>query len=93
MTDDDADLIAAAAARYKRADDTAKKARAALTELVVEALRQPEARPVDIAKRAGWTSAYVRKLARDNGIEADPGYKERTEKARARLIAEASTDS
>lgn len=93
MNDDEPDLIAAAAARYKRADDAAKKARASLTDLVVDALRQPNAKPVEIAKRAGWTPAYVRKLARDNGIEADPGYRERTEKARARLIAEASSDS
>jgi hypothetical protein len=84
------DPIAAAAGRYKRADDAAKKARDALTELVLEALRQPDAKPSDIAKRAAWTPAYVRKLARDNGIEADPSYRARTEKARARLIAEAT---
>jgi hypothetical protein len=92
MTDTDQDPIATAATRYKRADDAAKKARATLTELVIDALRKPDAKPTDIARRAGWTAAYVRKLARDNGIEADPGYRERTEKARTRLIAEASTE-
>jgi hypothetical protein len=92
MTDNDPDPIAQAATRYKRADDTAKKARATLTELVLEALRAPDAKPVDIARRAGWTPAYVRKLARDNHITADSDYQARTEKARARLIAEAATE-
>lgn len=90
MTDNESDQITAAATRYKRADDAAKKARATLTDLVLEALRAPDAKPTDIARRAGWTPAYVRKLARDNEIAADPTYQERTEKARARLIAEAT---
>lgn len=87
MTADATDPITAAAARYKRDADKAKRSREALTELVLEALRKPGARPADIAKRADWTPAYVRKLARENGIEADPAYKARTEKARARIQA------
>lgn len=83
------DPIAAAAAHYQRADEAAKKARASLTELVLEALRQPDAKPADIARRASWTPAYVRKLARDNAIEAKPEYQARTEKTRARLLAQA----
>lgn len=90
MTTDPPDPIAAAAARYKRDNDKAKASRQELTDLVLDALREPDARPIDIAKRAEWTPAYVRKLARDNDIQADAGYKARTEKARARLIAEAS---
>jgi hypothetical protein len=93
MTTTDQDPIATAATKYKRADEAAKKARTALTELVLDALRQPDAKPVDIARRASWTPAYVRKLARDNKIEAADDYQARTEKARARLIAEATTDS
>lgn len=91
MTSDPPDPIAAAAARYKRDNDKALASRKELTSLVLDALREPDARPIDIAKRAEWTPAYVRKLARDNDIQADAGYKARTEKARARLIAEAST--
>lgn len=90
MTTDPPDPIAAAAARYKRDNDKAKAARQELTDLVLDALREPDAKPIDIAKRAEWTPAYVRKLARESGIQADAGYKARTEKARARLIAEAS---
>jgi hypothetical protein len=89
MTTDKSDPIKAEAARYKAATTAAAKSRAALTELVVAALREPGAKPADIANRADWTSAYVRKLAREHGIEADPAYKARTEKARARMLAEA----
>lgn len=92
MTTDDPDPIAAAAARYKRDEAKAKQSRHGLTELVLEALRQPDAAPTDIARRAEWTPAYVRKLARDNGISADPSYKARTETARARLLAAASKE-
>lgn len=93
MTTDPPDPIAAAAARYKRDNEKAKASRQELTDLVLDALREPDAKPIDIAKRAEWTPAYVRKLAREGGIQADAGYKARTEKARARLIAEASQDS
>ncbi|HSE05967.1 MAG TPA: hypothetical protein VLK35_17600 [Methylomirabilota bacterium] len=93
MTTDPPDPIAAAAARYKRDNEKAKASRQELTDLVLDALRQPKAEPIDIAKRAEWTPAYVRKLAREKGIEADPSYKARTEKARARLLAEASVQT
>lgn len=89
MSSDENDLIKAEAARYKRATDAAAKSRATLTELVLDALREPGAKPAAIASRAEWTPAYVRKLARENGIEADPAYKARTEKAKARVLAEA----
>lgn len=91
MTSDPPDPIAAAAARYKRDNSKAKASRQELAELVLAALREPRAEPVDIAKRAEWTPAYVRKLARDNDIQADADYKARTEKARARLIAGAAS--
>lgn len=90
MTADPSDPIAAAAARYKRDNNKAKASRQELAELVLAALREPGAEPISIAKRAEWTPAYIRKLARESGIQADADYKARTEKARARLIAEAS---
>jgi hypothetical protein len=93
MTTDAPDPIATAAARYKRDDAKAKQSRRALTELVLEALRQPGSSPTDIARRAEWTPAYVRKLARDNDIDADPAYKARTETARARLLAAAAPEA
>ena len=93
MSSDENDLIKAEAARYKRATEAAAKARTALTELVLEALRDPDAKPADIARRADWTPAYVRKLARENGIQADPTYQARTQKARERVLAEAGAGS
>lgn len=93
MTTDPPDPIAAAAARYKRDNDKALASRKELTNLVLDALREPGAKPIDIAKRAEWTPAYVRKLARDNNIQADADYKARTEKARARILAEAATQA
>lgn len=90
MTTDPPDPITAAAARYKRDNEKAKASRKELAALVIDALRDPKAEPIDIARRAEWTPAYVRKLARENGIQADPSYKARTEKARARLLSEAS---
>lgn len=93
MTSDPPDPIAAAAARYKRDNNKALASRRELTSLVLDALRDPEAKPIDIAKRAEWTPAYVRKLARDNDIQADADYKARTEKARARLLAAASLEA
>ena len=90
MTTDPPDPITAAAARYKRDNEKAKASRKELAALVLDALRDPKAEPIDIARRAEWTPAYVRKLARENGIQADPSYKARTEKARARLLSEAS---
>lgn len=92
MSSDENDLIKAEAARYKRATEAAAKSRAALTELVLNELREPGAKPADIARRADWTAAYVRKLARDNGIQADPAYKARTEKARQTLLAQAQAE-
>jgi hypothetical protein len=92
MSSDENDLIKAEAARYKRATDAAAKSRATLTELVLAELRQPGAKPADIARRADWTPAYVRKLARENGIQADPAYKARTEKARQTLLAQVQAE-
>jgi hypothetical protein len=92
MSSDENDLIKAEAARYKRATEAAAKSRATLTELVLNELREPGAKPADIARRADWTAAYVRKLARDNGIQADPAYKARTEKARQTLLAQAQAE-
>lgn len=78
------DDIAAAGARRQRDDDRLKKSSAELKELVLAALRDGTHRPTDVAKRSGWTAAYVRKLARQAGIEPDERYRERAERLRAR---------
>jgi hypothetical protein len=71
-----ADIEAAAA---QRADDEAalQKSSEALKELVLAALRSGNHRPTDVTAASRWTAAYVRKLAREAGIEPNERYKER----------------
>jgi hypothetical protein len=71
-----ADIEAAAA---QRADDEAalQKSSEALKELVLAALRSGNHRPTDVTAASRWTAAYVRKLAREAGIEPAERYRER----------------
>jgi hypothetical protein len=64
-----------AAAAYREAKDTFEDARAEAVMAVVNALRAGE-RPTDVTDRSPFTPAYVRRVARENGIEpARPGPK------------------
>lgn len=54
----------------------------ALEEALLEALRQPDAKPTKIAAVSPWTPAYVRAFARKHGIEPDPAYQKRTAASR-----------
>lgn len=85
--------IRAAGQRRKRDDDRLKQSADALKQLVLAALRDGEHGPAKIAKESGWTPAYVRKLARENGIEPDERYRERAELMRSRAAAEAPPTS
>ncbi|MET9222385.1 hypothetical protein ABZX65_26975 [Streptomyces sp. NPDC003300] len=78
------DDIAAAGARRKRDADRLKKSSEELKELVLAALRDGAHRPTEVTKRSGWTAAYVRKLARQEGIEPDDRYRSRAEQMKAR---------
>jgi hypothetical protein len=40
---------------------------------VVAALRSGK-RPTEVTNRSPFTAAYIRRIARDNGIEGDPRY-------------------
>ena len=63
--------------RYRQTDEAHKEARTAAMAAVVDALRAGES-PTDVTKRSPFTSAYVRQIARKNGIEpAKPGPKAR----------------
>ncbi|MEV5944220.1 hypothetical protein [Streptomyces sp. NPDC051994] len=64
-----------ATSRYRKTEAAHHGARDAAIEAVVEALRAGE-RPTDVTSRSPFTAAYVRRIARDNGIEAArPGPK------------------
>ena len=67
-----------AATRYRETEAAHNAARDKAVEAVVEALEAGE-RPTDVTARSPFTAAYVRRIARDNGIEpAKPGPKARS---------------
>jgi hypothetical protein len=57
-----------ATSRYRKTEAAHSEARDAAIEAVVEALRAGE-RPTDVTNRSPFTTAYVRRIARDNDIE------------------------
>jgi hypothetical protein len=70
--------------RYRQTEEAHEHSRQAVTASVLAALRAGE-RPTDVAAKSPFTEAYVRRLARDNGI---PEYLlRRYPKARAELEA------
>lgn len=54
--------------RYRETEQAHEEARAAVIAAALDALRAKE-RPTDVVEHSPFTAAYVRKLARDNGIE------------------------
>ncbi|WP_330172986.1 hypothetical protein OG875_04905 [Streptomyces sp. NBC_01498] len=80
--------IATAGDRRLRAADRLKKSSDDLKELVLAALREGRYRPTEIAKASGWTSAHVRKMAREAGIEPDERYQDRAERLKQAQSAE-----
>lgn len=64
-----------ATSQYREAKKAYEEARDAAADAVAEALRAGE-RPTDVTERSPFTAAYVRRIARDKGIErAKPGPK------------------
>lgn len=59
--------------RYSEAKDAFDDARTEAVMAVVDALRAGN-RPTEVTKRSPFTAAYVRRIARDNGIEGDQRY-------------------
>jgi hypothetical protein len=57
-----------ATARYRKTEAAHNDARAATVEAVIAALKAGE-RPTDVTNRSPFTAAYVRRLARERGIE------------------------
>jgi hypothetical protein len=81
------DEIAAAGARRQRDAERLKQSSDALKALVLAALRDGAHKPTEVTKASGWTAAYVRKMAREAGIETDERYKERAERLRKTTTA------
>ncbi|MFJ4653901.1 hypothetical protein ACIP5Y_21770 [Nocardia sp. NPDC088792] len=60
---------------YRRLADRAEEARKEVLDAALGALRAGE-RPTDVADGSPFTPAYIRRIARENGIEpAAPGPK------------------
>ena len=75
---DTANNLAEATRRYVRTKKAHEEARAAAEQAVVDALRAGM-RPTDVTNASPFTAAYVRRIAREHGVEpAAPGPKRAT---------------
>jgi len=63
-----------ATARYRQTEDAHEQARQAVIAAALDALKARE-RPTDVAEHSPFTDAYIRRLARENGIKAQPRSK------------------
>ncbi|QYC38215.1 hypothetical protein Nocox_02925 [Nonomuraea coxensis DSM 45129] len=68
---DPLDALAESTRRYRETERAHEKSRDAVVECIVTALKAGK-RPTDVAARSPFTDAYVRRLARENGIQAQP---------------------
>lgn len=67
-------LLDKSTARYRQTEADHEKARQDVIAAVLAALQARE-RPTDVAEHSPFTDAYIRKLARENGIKAQPKSK------------------
>lgn len=76
MTDDPTPLamLDESTARYRQTEAAHEKARHEVIAAVLAALQARE-RPTDVAEHSPFTDAYIRRLARENGIKAQPRSK------------------
>jgi hypothetical protein len=74
---DELEALDQATTRYRQTEAAHKEARLRAIAAVVAALKADK-RPTDVVNRSPFTAAYVRTIARENGIEpAKPGPKKR----------------
>jgi hypothetical protein len=76
-TTDPLDDLDASTRRYRETEAEHEKSRRAVVADVIAALRAGK-RPTDVINRSPFTAAYVRRIAREHGIE--PATKARTRK-------------
>lgn len=63
----------AATRRYSETKQAHEEASSEAKRVVLSALQEGR-RPTDVARRSPFTAAYVRRVARENGIEGDQRY-------------------
>jgi len=79
---DELEALDQATGRYRETEAAHERAREKTIEAVVAALRAGK-RPTDVTNRSPFTAAYVRRIARDHGIEsARPDRKARDDDER-----------
>ena len=61
-------------ARYRQTEEAHEQARQDVIAAVIAALEAQE-RPTDVAEHSPFTDAYIRRLARERGIKAQPKSK------------------
>ncbi len=72
---DEMEALDQATTRYKDTEREHEKSRTTVIKAVVAALRADK-RPTDVADRSPFSPAYVRRIAREHGIDpASPGPK------------------
>ena len=73
MTDDTSPLalLNASTRRYRETEQAHEKAREDVVATALAALRAGE-RPTDVAEHSPFTDSYIRRLARENGVKAQP---------------------
>lgn len=65
---DPLDVLDEATRHYRQTEEAHKEARDAAITAVVAALKAGK-RPTDVAARSPFTDAYVRRVAREHGVE------------------------
>jgi hypothetical protein len=75
------DDLAAATRRYRRTETAHEEARQDVINAVLAALRAGVG-PTEVERLSPFTGAYIRKLARDNGIPPAPPGPKRAAEAR-----------
>lgn len=63
-----------ATARYRQTEHEHEQARQEVITAALDALKARE-RPTDVAEHSPFTDAYIRRLAREHGIKAQPRSK------------------
>lgn len=67
-------LLDECTARYRETENAHEQARQDVIAAALAALTARE-RPTDVAEHSPFTDAYIRRLARENGIKAQPRSK------------------
>lgn len=72
-TEDELEILDATTRRYRRTEKAHEESRKAALDAVIAALKAGK-RPAEVERRSPFTGSYIRKIARQHGIEGDKRY-------------------